>query len=116
MVDLGKTLMALQRIGVVLFVACTVGYNITSALFLGFVGLGGATMTVAFSIKTSGWVSAARSLGTGLVELGLLALVLRLLRIRILFLSLTDSYWIALLGLILNVGLILFEEEPNASH
>lgn len=109
--DHARVFAAVQRFGLVLFLGFTVGYGLTGHVLFGFVGLACAVVAVAFSVKPGGLVAALRSAGTGLAEVGLVSLFLDLLHIRVLFIDLETAYWITLIGLLLNILLLMFEED-----
>jgi len=113
LVNIGRAFTAAQRASTVIFIVLTVAYSFTNIFILGALGLISAILIVVFSVKTGGWVKAARSIGTGLMQVGLLTLILELVRIRVMFLGLAAAYWITLTGVLLNVGLIILEDDDT---
>jgi hypothetical protein len=109
--NIGRAFTAAQRVSAVIFIVLTVAYSFTNIPILGVLSLISATLIVVFSLKTGGWVKVARSIGTGLMQVGLLTLILELVRIRVMFLGLATAYWITLAGILLNVGLIILEGD-----
>ncbi|MEM3711174.1 MAG: hypothetical protein QW453_03920, partial [Thermoprotei archaeon] len=88
----------------VAFITLTVAYTYTAITLLGVLSFVFAVLVVVLSIKKGGRIIVLRSLGTGLIQVGVLTLVLELVHIRVMYIDLTTAYWITLVGILLNVG------------